>query len=192
MSAPVNPLPSPPQGAETTLASDRLWLRPLADGDGALYAALYGDADVMRHVRAPLAPAEAARSFAIALRQQRDPRATRRWWVLQPRDETRACGLLGLQLETGSAELGILLHPARQGRGLAREALRRLCASVFETRGLRHLSARHHPDNAAAARLFAAAGFLALPTPACGERHWRLDAPPAVPATTAPKPAPGR
>lgn len=182
MRAPAAPLVVSISGADPILVSARLRLRPLAEADGRLYAALYGDAEVMRHVRSPLTAAEAARSFAAALRQQRDAMATRRWWVLQPRDDAGPCGLLGLHRQGEGAELGILLHPARQGRGLARDALRRLCAFAFETQGLGQLSAQHHPDNAAAARLFEAAGFRALPTPASGERRWHLADPAARPA----------
>ncbi|TNJ35651.1 GNAT family N-acetyltransferase [Arenimonas terrae] len=158
------------------LVTSRLQLRPLAGEDGDSYVALYGNVTVMRHVRPPLAEPEARRSFSEALRQQREVPPRRRWWTLQTPDGTETFGLAGLAYAGVGAELGILLRPAWQGRGLASEAVRALCAYAFREQALSSISARHGLDNRAAHRLFAHAGFEPAAAPP-GERHWALAAP---------------
>ena len=151
----------------------RLQLRPLAEEDLRLYQALYGDESVMRHVRPPLSAAGARRSFASACRQQQALPARRRWWTVRTADE--AVGLVGLGYAGEGAELGILLRLQWQGRGLAQEAVRALCAHAFEVQALAWISARHGAGNLAAHRLFAQAGFE-MAAVAADECHWRLPA----------------
>lgn len=168
-----HPRPCRRSRVSDTLTTTRLRLDPLAQADGDLYASLYSDFEVMRHVRSPLTRAEARRSFAVALRQQQQSPARHRWWTLRSREHAEPFGLIGLAYRNREAELGILLHPGWQGRGLATEAVHRLCTFAVETQGLSMLSARHRGANLAAARLFAAAGFEPSPGQAPGECCWR-------------------
>jgi RimJ/RimL family protein N-acetyltransferase len=157
------------------LVTPRLQLSPLTDEDGDAYVALYGDATVMRHVRPPLADVDARRSFSGALRQQREFPPRRHWWTLRTPDGAETFGLAGLAYTGTDTELGILLRPAWQGRGLAQDAVRALCVHAFAAQALSSVSARHGVDNLAAHRLFAHAGFEPAPAPP-GERCWRLPA----------------
>jgi RimJ/RimL family protein N-acetyltransferase len=169
------------------LVTPRLRLRPLAGEDGDSYVALYGDATVMRHVRPPLTEAEARRSFSSALRQQQEVPPRRRWWALQTPGGTETFGLAGLAYAGAGAELGILLGPTWQGRGLASDAVRALCAHAFDRQALSAISARHGAGNQAAQHLFVRAGFEPAPAPA-GECHWHLAAPVRSPARAAAEP----
>lgn len=63
--------------------------------------------------------------------------------------------------DAGSAELGVMLVPAAQRRGLARELDDAVALHAFAPGGwgLHRLWARHAPGHAAAAGVLAASGF---------------------------------
>jgi RimJ/RimL family protein N-acetyltransferase len=163
------PLPAP--------GHPRVRLQPLDDTDGALYVALYTDAVVLAHVMPPLSLPVAQRSFAAACRQARQPAPARRYWTIRGRDGGEAMGLLGLVSgpRQGLAEVGILLVPEWQRRGVAREAVAMLVAQMFSAGTLESIEARHAPGNRAAARLFDSLGFRAIAgANDVAQRTWRL------------------
>ena len=177
------PTPAPPA---STLAAPPFRLRPFAEGDLALYAALFTDAEVMQAVGAPFAPDRAARAAAASLRHQGDARGRFRHWVIEHPEGT--AGLLGLALRGeawrgGEAELGVLLWPAWQGRGAATAAITAVRPWAFDVAGLAVLTCHHAEAHAGAAALMRRVGFTpCLP---------RADAPLPVgwesrPRTTAP------
>ena len=57
------------------------------------------------------------------------------------------------------AEIGYILRPDAQGRGVAREAVSRAIAYAFETRGMRRISADIDPDNQRSVAAIKALGF---------------------------------
>lgn len=159
----------------------RLLLRPLGEGDGALYAQLYGDTDVMRHIAPPMAPAVAAASFETACRIQAEQPVFPPRWIVVRRDGGAGIGLMGLIAggdagaaiqghggsrsvgtrsensgngSSGAVEIGIMLLAEAQGRALAREAMAAAVQAVFERGWARSLWARYAPANAAMARVF--------------------------------------
>ncbi len=160
------------------LATARLALRPLAPADEALYVALYTDPATLRHVLAPLAPAAARRGFAAALAGLGTGEGQRGFWVMQARDG-RALGLIGLHRDApGEAEVGVVLPPAWQGRGLATEAIAALADHAFGALALVRLHTRHDHDHALASGLMAGLGFERVAAVA-GRRGWRWQLTPA-------------
>lgn len=170
-------------GLPVRFRTDRLQLRPLADGDRALYVELYTDADVMRHVGAPLSPQAAGRGFEAVQRQmgQAPPRAW--YWVACVRDSGREAGLLALMFDRGreSAEFGMMMPAWARGSGYATEAVGALVAHALGGEGataagssLQRLHIRHAPGHAAGARVMAKLGFIAGPAEQ-GMAHWYLD-----------------
>lgn len=141
-----------------TLDTPRLRLRPLAPGDEALFLALYGDAETMRHVMAPPGDHVLRRSFAASLACNEETPARRRFWLLADRRDGQARGLLGLDL-AGGGEVGAVLAPADQGRGYATEAIAALADHAFGELGLEQLHTRHDAGHALAAGLMARLGF---------------------------------
>lgn len=153
------------------LLARRLLLRPLDAGDGCLYARIYCDCVLMRHVAPPLDRAQAGASFAIALRQLEQLNG-RGWWVLVERLSGQAVGLAGSVSESGSIELGIMLLAQSQRLGYASEALGLLIDHLRTQHPMTELRLRHASDNIAMARVAKALGFQALK---CAGQ-WRLPA----------------
>lgn len=151
-------------------STGRCNLRLLAPGDEPLYASLYTDARVMAWIAPPCGASELTRRFATACRENATTTPLRRHWVVDDRSGD-ALGLLALlqdQAGSGSAEIGVMLRPAAQGRGFARELVAGLAALVFSgCPGIRRVWARHRVDHAAAAALMRAVGFPVEST--CGQ-----------------------
>lgn len=161
-----------------TLRGPRLDLRPLQEGDQALYVQLYGDSQVMQHIGPAQDTRTAARGFAAALRYNEATPPARLFWVIQDRDAAQALGLIGLSLdEPGGGEVGVLLPAGHQGRGVATEAIAALADHAFGALLMRRLHTRHAPGHALAAGLMSALGFEKLPpasSSASGRWRWQL------------------
>lgn len=139
-----------------------LVLRPMERGDLALFASLYTDADTMRYIAPPLERGEAAASFRATLAAMRRPRGPRFFVLIAPRDQ-RPIGLCSIRKSDRrerAAELGIMLAPEARRRRLGHAAMRRLMAAAFETLSIDTIWVQYRSANVAAARLFAALGFV--------------------------------
>lgn len=139
-------------------------LRALGPGDEALYCALYTDPAVMARIGVPLSLPAAQRAFATACRRNTCPEARERYWAVLDRATGEVLGMLALiagSADHGDVELGVMLLPAAQGRGLARELNHAVVAHAFSPGGwgLHRLWARHAPGHGAAAAVLAASGF---------------------------------
>ena len=158
-------------GAFTTT---RLRAAPLCEADGALFAALYGDADTMAQVGAPLDREAAGRALAAALRQMRSAPPKARYWRLD--EGPHALGLLSLVINAGrtTAETGLLLGAGARTRGIAREALAALLPRVVCAGGLEAVWTRHRTGHAAAEGLMRSLGFAPLDAET-GWARWRMD-----------------
>ena len=152
-------------------STGRCDLRLLAPGDEPLYAALYTDARVMAWIAPPGGASELQRRFSTACRENAVPMPLRRHWVVHDRSGG-AVGLLALlqdEAGSGDAEIGVMLLPAAQGRGFAREVVGALVALVFSAcPGIDRVWARHRVDQAAAAAFMRPVGFPVQS--ACGQR----------------------
>ena len=132
----------------------RLHLRPIGQGDKALYCHLYTDPDLMRHIAAPMTLEAARRSFdAVCLQGSSEKQR----WILLERSGTvpTGIGLLGLfvdaeAMDGRSAEIGVMLLDGWQMRGYAAEAIMAIAGRVFASGALDRLWTRHAPDNALA------------------------------------------
>ena len=69
-------------------------------------------------------------------------------------------------------EVGYILAPAKQGRGLMTEAMQALLAYCFDELGVRRVQALIHPDNAASIRLAQRLGFRCEGGPL--RDYWRV------------------
>ncbi|MBB6599500.1 GNAT family N-acetyltransferase [Luteimonas sp. MC1825] len=156
-------------------------LRVLEARDEALYCALYGDPDTMRHVGPALAPEAGRTAFARVMAQlaARPPRAA--YWLLPWRVAATVAGppagLMALQIHAGAgdaAEVGVLLPPGAQGAGVASAGIAALVDVAFTASPLLALWTRHVRDHAAAAGLMRRAGFQPAADGLAGECRWRL------------------
>lgn len=151
-----------------TLAGSQLVLRPLGDQDQSLYLALYGDAETMARAMPALDAASALRAFRRERRAQGEAGTRRMAWTLSEKCDGSAFGLLGLVLDdAGGAEVGVVLPPARQGRGHATEAIALVAQHAFQTLALESLYTRHAEGHGPARGLMLRLGFepAAIGTP---------------------------
>ena len=161
------------------LDTPRLRLRLLREDtndDAALYAHLYTDRTVMRHIAAPLAADVAAAAFARACRHNAATRPGHRTWRVDDAASGDMLGIAALQRAGDAAEVGVVLREAAWGRGLGREAIAAVLDHGFAALGLA-LVYGERPDDAQAAlvdRMFAPLGLLRVATPAPGRARWEL------------------
>lgn len=142
------------------LETARVRLRPLAPADEALYCRIYGDAEIVRHVGAPLPPARARRSFAAALRHTHAAAPAEVFTVLSCDDgDIGLCGLRAIDRPQRRAEAGILLTARARGQGFAAEALQALVWRTFERLPIDEVYVEYSPRNAAMGRLAERTGF---------------------------------
>lgn len=150
-----------PRTPTPVLESQRLRLRPLRADDVGNVFALYGDPDVTRYWSFETWTEPSQAEDWLAERLTWGP-PTVYPWALADRDADRLLGMVSLFVLTGRlhcAELGFSLLPSHQGRGLAREAVRRAIVFAFDTLGLERIEADVDPLNQASWRLLEQLGF---------------------------------
>ena len=151
-------------------------MRPLADGDEALYVRMYCDPLVMQRIGEPQNVETAARGFRAALGFNAATPETRLFWVIHERTQARDLGLLGLSLDgKNGGEVGVVLPVQHQARGIATEAIAALAEHAFGRMQLQRLHTRHESGHGLAAGLMAALGFERnAPDAQTGQWRWQL------------------
>lgn len=166
----------------TVLRADHAVLRPLGRRDRRWYARLYADAQTMAWIAAPLTADQARRSAEAATTRA----AGTRYWIIEAGRDRQRAGLVGWQQRGQELELGVILLPAWQRRGLAGASLQTLCAHAWDQHGvtrvtLSHASG-HHAMAAVARRLLFR---LDAARTDGGNQWWQLDRDAASAQTTA-------
>ncbi len=160
-----------------TFDTERLHLRPMDEGDEAFYCRLYTDADLMRHIAAPMSSERAHRSFRAVLKQQGRSRMI---WIITEHGGEAACGILGVFPDDDAAEVGVMLVPQAQARGFAAEVIASIAGTLFRTGRVLRLWTRHATQNAPAGALMRNLGFEPCahdrlpPDMPAGEMRWEL------------------
>ncbi len=127
--------------------------------DRRFYARAYSDPQLMRHIDSPLARRVALRSAAAALAGMRMHSLGARFWVIELQPSRVRIGLVGWKPVDEGLELGVILLPTWQGKGLAVQALRRLCEHALPLSATGRLLLRHRLGNVAAAAVCRELGF---------------------------------
>ena len=146
------------------LETDRLVLRPYAEGDlDALYA-MYSDAEVVRYLDNDPRTRDEARALLDRKMAGSKLDAEGDWLgaAVVLRDSGRVVGDLAMQWvseEHKTAEIGFVFDPEEQGRGYATEAARELLRVAFEDFGLHRVIGRTEARNAASARVLEKLGM---------------------------------
>lgn len=140
------------------LETDRLVLRPLELDDAeALFPALSDPANMRYWSSGPLTDPTDARRY---LRWNVEGDGVQCWAYARSDSPGDALGwVILMDRREGTAEIGYMSRPDAQGSGLAREAVRRICAYGLQELGLRRLYADTDPDNSGSIRLLEAVGF---------------------------------
>lgn len=142
--------------------AQRLSVRPVEERDLPALLAVNGDAQTVQFL--PYAQWQSTGDGEAWLQRMRALEAggTARQYVIAERASDAAIGtLLLFRLEAASAraEIGYVIGRAHAGRGLMREALQAVCATLFEAGLVRRFEAEVNPDNLASGALLASLGF---------------------------------
>lgn len=164
-----------------TLESPRLILRPLQPEDEPFYCGLYADAEVMRHIAAPLSVDEAHRTFHSALRRNGEVGDGDRCWVILRRNDSSRIGVIGWHLldQAGTekvADIGAVLARGAQGDGVSVEAGNTLIGHAFEHLQISAFITQHHVAHSYAALMMAKLRFERQ-QPSCADSSqviWRM------------------
>jgi ribosomal-protein-alanine N-acetyltransferase len=162
-------------GTHPVLTTKRLRLRRFAARDLAGLHACFGDPDAMRYWNSPptRTEAESARWLKI-LGKNTSPYSFLAWAVADKKSDA----LIGMvnyhhrEALNRRLEVGYILRPTRQGKGLMTEAMRALIAYCFAELGVRRVQALIHPDNTRSIRLVQRLGFRCEGGPL--RDYWRV------------------
>lgn len=154
--------PDPFEDGLPTLEAARLVLRmPRRDeAEGVLH--VFGDADLLAFWgHAPLPDLAAARAYLDDIYSGCEKRTLFQWAIAE-RSSDALMGTVTLwkwDRHNHHAEIGYIIRPEYQGRGLAAEAVGALLRFGFGTLGLHRVEADTDPRNAASIRLLERLGF---------------------------------
>jgi [ribosomal protein S5]-alanine N-acetyltransferase len=166
-----------PSKAQThpTFATRRLRLRRFESRDLAGLHACFGDPGAMRYWNFPPCKtiAESARWLEI-LKKSASPYQFLAWAVADKRSDT-CIGMINYhhrEARNARLEIGYILAPAQQGRGLMTEAVEALLAYCFGELAAHRVEALIHIDNAASIALAKRVGFSCEGGPL--RDYWRV------------------
>jgi ribosomal-protein-alanine N-acetyltransferase len=144
------------------LVTKRLRLRQFTPRDLEGLHTCFGDEEAMRYWNAPACetPAETERWLAY-LAKTSSPYDHLGWAVAEKRSG-RCIGMVNYhhrEVRHGRLEIGYILAPSHQGRGLGSEAVGALVKYCLESLAAHRIEALIHPDNTASIRLVERLGF---------------------------------
>lgn len=145
------------------LSTERLELRRITNDDVDELFLLRSDPRVMEYIDRPLAqtPADAVKLIRVIddLLHAGDGIT----WGIALKGEPQLVGTMGfwrIVKEHYRAEIGYLLHPGMQRRGIMQEAMVKVLDYGFSVIHLHSVEANVNPDNQASARLLEKNGFV--------------------------------
>ncbi len=138
------------------LSTGRLLLKQITPADAPALFVLRADENVMRYIDRPLAKTEEDVLPLIHLITQGLEKNDSLTWGIFLKDDPRLMGTIGfwrILPEHYRAEIGYLLHPALQGKGMMSEAMKAVLAYGFGAMQLHSVEAHVNPANAASIAL---------------------------------------
>lgn len=145
------------------LQTERLRLRNIVPADAPDLFVLRSDRRVMKFLGRPLAKTEADALAQIQLMLATQEKEEGIAWGICLKDNEVLAGTIGfwrLQKEHFRAEIGYLLHPSLQGKGLMREAMEAVLHYGFTVMNLHSVEANVNPANTASIGLLKRTGFV--------------------------------
>lgn len=141
----------------------RLTLRHLGEQDAPALFALRSDPAVMRYIGRPLATSVEEILEKIRQIDGQLHANDAIMWAITLRDEPALIGTIcfwNIQKENDRAEVGYLLHPDFQGKGIMQEALEAVVDYGFRRMNLHSVEAHVDPGNAPSIKLLEKNGFV--------------------------------
>ena len=163
---PINlaPMLSPNFTPFPELRTNRLLLRQMTGADAPRVQQLRSNKDVMKYINRPLTlTLEEAETWVRMIMEALAKTEGITWCMClkeAPAEHVGSIGLWRIEKENYRAELGYMLEPALQGKGLMYEALQKVMDYGFRELKLHSMEAQLDPRNAASAALLRKAGFV--------------------------------
>jgi len=145
------------------LSTERLSLRQITADDTDELFLLRSDAAVMAYIDRPLAQTPADVVKLIRVIDDFLNKGEGITWGIYLKEQPQLIGTIGLwriEKEHYRAEIGYLLHPGLQRRGIMQEALLKVLEYGFSVMGLHSVAANVNPDNQASIGLLEKIGFV--------------------------------
>jgi len=151
-----------------------LQVRAMAASDQSLYRQLFSSKEIMQWIAEPLTDARLTSSFAAALQHNNGAEdelvaGGRLFLVIAERPAEAAVGLMAATFTAANAttsaasvnaEVGIMLLPSAQRKGLAQEALAGLCQRLSQRSVVNNIICNITDGNLAAKKLVSGLGFV--------------------------------
>ena len=146
------------------LATARLLLNQITPADAPAIFELRSNKEVMKYIDRPLAQtlddALALIKLVTGMLQSNEAIT---WGIFPKEQRTTLMGTIGfwrIQKEHYRAEIGYMLHPSLQGKGIMQEAMTTVLDYGFHTMNLHSVEANVNPSNEASIRLLEKMGFV--------------------------------
>lgn len=166
--------------SDWTFRTDSIVGRLIGPGDEELYIALYTDPAVMAHIGQTVTVAEAGEKFRAALEHNANPVIRARYWHLSSVTQQAPVGIFALVRDpdqSKSAELGLMLLPGWQGRGIGLQPHVAVVDGALTRRWpleVDELISRHTSNNRGAQRIHERSGFERIEGEPDGIVRWRM------------------
>jgi|SRR5690606_20186026 len=145
------------------LETTRLRLREVVDNDVEEVFFLRSDKDVMKFIpRYPAKTKQDALDHIEVLRKVKESQEGINWAITQKGNDT-LIGMIGfyrMNKDAFRAEVGYILHPDYQGKGIISEALQKVMEFGFEQMKLHSITAIIDPENIASEKVLQKANFV--------------------------------
>ena len=138
------------------LSSDRLLLRQISPADVNEIFAMRSNTDVMKYVPRPLCTSLDDAIALINMMQQKIETNEGINWAITLKGSDSMIGFIGhyrIQWENFRSEIGYMLSPEHQGKGIATEAVQLVIEYGFKEMKMHSLEAVIDPDNIASAKV---------------------------------------
>jgi ribosomal-protein-alanine N-acetyltransferase len=145
------------------LTTDRLVLRKTTMNDVEAVFFLRSEPELQKYIdRDPAQSVDEAKAFIQLITDNLDNNVGVSW-AITLKDEDAMIGSIAIwRIDKGNyrAEIGYVLHPAYQGKGLMHEAMQTIIDYGFREMKLHSLEANINPDNLASQKVLERAGFV--------------------------------
>lgn len=145
------------------LTTERLVLRRMSADDAPEMFFLRSDAGVLKYIdREPARSVEEAAAFIEMVNKNSDTNEAINWAITH-KDSPKLIGNIcfwNVQKEHYRTELGYVLHPGWQGKGIMAEAVQAVLHYGFHTMKLHSVEANVHPENIASVWVLERQGFV--------------------------------
>lgn len=145
------------------LKTERLLLKQILPEDAPALFKIRSDKAVMQYIDRPLAQTADDALALIKLMTDLLKKNEAVTWGIFLKEGSPLMGTIGfwrIQKEDYRAEIGYLLHPTLQGKGIMNEAMQAVLAYGFQAMKLHSVEANVNPQNTASFKLLEKIGFV--------------------------------